>query len=578
MARKNNNRKRKAIHDEPGDPNNPNNNNNNQSTHWTPNEIQAQPKLYLQISEELRCQPPFAAATLLGLNCDDDIDVSTLSMRGELMRIVARNCPNLMAEDSSLFRKLLDAGDENFVMLLSRLPNMSRVSWNQDLAMVAVNKTPFFYRVLPKTLKQNNITLAVSAMMSIKDDALAANGTILQNIVKDVQLHCPDMFAQPSTNALHTILASDNEDLVAAVLIEFGERIGWDKALAKFAKTHFPFSRSFFPAKYRKDRVDAQKVMALLLPLKVTADEFSYEAMLSQVDAVIYNYPDFFRDRNDVQQLFCVANETVTCIIVEKLSCQLPWDKDLVRLAAETWHHEHPNMAETEMERIYKEDDQPDCKHHLPLGMLLSSIMAETVNAVNAEGDAEDDDDEEEDWPDFMNHCGCALHQNDAVFWTVLEFVEAMLQRSVVAQEVQVRLVRLLHQIQDKVQHQRSFQTFLTCITVSAEGGPLDVLFRGDDATSVALKRHIAEFLMGAPIQQQASLKRDVFKLVYCVFTLPAVFREEMRSASNVLNYGSPFRRYGMSYYNFVLSNLYQKYQDKNTAVSDYETRERLGA
>jgi hypothetical protein len=427
-------------------------------------------------------------------------------------------------------------------------------------------------------------------MPATKD--IAAKGEALRTIVKGVCRHCLNMFAQPSSSALQTILESDNEELVATVLIVFGERIGWDDDLAKFAKDHFPDSYSFFPAQYREDGVDAQKVMALLLPLEVTL-EYSYEAMLAQVDAVVNDYPNFFRDRDAVELLFRNSNRIIPCRIVEKFSRQLPWDKDLTLLAARKCHdgdyHEDPNMEDEELERIYRDDKE--CKHHLPLGMLLSYVMVEAVNRDAGDEEEEEKDNEEEkdeeeeeenddddDWPDFMNHCRCALHQDDAVLWKVLDFVESILQRAELSHAIQAWLLRLCRQVRGNFQNQQSFQTFLKCITVSAEGGPLS-LFRLDDSTSIGLKRHIAEFL-GAPIQPEAaaaaSLKRDALKLVYCLLTIPGEFQNDMNSVSDLYQYESPFRLGDGTFYCQwccdALFELKEKYQDDENSISESES------
>jgi hypothetical protein len=578
---RNRNRKRKAAH-EPGNRNHIYTPNKKDASDSTPDQIQADPILYLQIPPTHQCQPHYASATLLGLADDDLIDdLKTLCKREDLVGLVAKSCPDLMATDATLFRKLLETGDKTFLMMLSRSPLISNVLWDLDLAMLAIQKSsvylarvgkscphllseatvfrqlleqnetsilkllsqstlfsqhvawdldlamlavdqaPTFYQNLPLAIKTNNTVLALATMIP-SDENAAAEGESLIHIVNDVQRHCPAIFSNDddSHTALAKVLDSNNEELVSAILVTFGDQIVWDADLVEIALDSFPNSYSFLPAEFRNDNVDAQQVMALLLKPNVTD---------VKVDDAIAAFPGFFADQDAMKQLFEKSDNNVVERVVEKMSRKLPWDKDLMRLAAEMcdngeYHQENPSMADEEMERMYKGNKK--CKHHLPLGMLVSRHMADAVDK----------------WPDFLNHCPCALAHDESILKEALYFVGLMVQRSGLLQELTSWLQGIVRPIKKEFQNRQSFQTLLKCITVADQGQGTLELLRGDGDTSIALKRHIAEFL-GAPIvKQTATLKRDALKLVYCLLTLPAEFRNEMDSPSEVLNYKSSFR------------------------------------
>jgi hypothetical protein len=199
---------------------------------------------------------------------------------------------------------------------------------------------------------------------------------------------------------------------------------------------------------------------------------------------------------------------------------------------------------------MYKENKE--CKYHLPFGMLLSDI----VNDSTANGD----------WPDFLNHCPCALVQDESVLMKALGFLDPTLDRAELPNELGSWLQEMVRFIKEKYQNRNAFQTLLSCMTVMDENGQRTLgLFRGDGETSIALKRHIAEFL-GAPVKYPAAtLKRDAFKLVYCLLTLPNEFGDEIYSASDVLHYESPSRGEGTFYCKWcceTLAELTNKYKD----------------
>ncbi len=450
-----------------------------------------------------------------------DLDLAMLAIQKTSMfvRSVAKKNPGLLSE-ATVFRQLLDRNDVKFLKTLSLATSLLRhVTWDLDLAMLAVGKAPTFYTSFPTTLKANNTMLALAAMMP-SDETVAAKGKAMIQIVKDVHRHCPCIFSNDndSHTALAKVLDSDNEELVDAILVIFGDQIGWNADLVEIALDSFPSSYSFLPAEFRNDNVDAQQVMALLLKPNVTD---------KKVDKAIAAFPGFFADRDAVKQLFEKSSNTVVERVVAKMSPKLPWDKDLMRLAADLCHdgdyHEDPNMADEEMERMYKRNKK--CKFHLPLGMLVSYIMADVVD----------------EWPDFLNHCPCPLVHDESSLKEALDFVELLLQKSDLSTKLTSWLQGIVRPIKEKLQNHEAFQTLLKCITVADGGEGALELLRGDGDTSIALKRHIAEFL-GAPIEPKATLKRNAVKLVYCILTLPGEFREEIDSPSDVLDYESPYR------------------------------------
>jgi hypothetical protein len=529
MPRQNKNRKRKATN-EPGDRYLNSNHLNKKRVviYSTPSEILANPKAYLHnTSNELKSQPPYASAVLLGLASIDPKDKESKNQTRFLVDSVVKRCPDIMARDATLFRQLLATGDESFFVLLSQTPLISHVSWDVDLAKLAIKRTtcflgsigkknpgvfsnatvfcllldtahknllqflsqwppllhhvpwdpdlavwavgkePLFYQTLPTALKTNDATLALAAMVDVSTESNA----VINKIVKDVHHHCPGLFSNDddSHTALATILDSANKELVGAILVTFGDQILWNNDLVAIARDRFPDSYSFFPTPFRDDRVDAQKVMASLLPLKVTNELSNYTAAYSIVDATIAAFPGFFVDQDAVKQLFQHADESVVSRVVEKLSREIPWDEDLVCFAAERCRDEdNHDITDDEIEQMYKENKE--CKYHLPFGMLLSDI----VNDSTANGD----------WPDFLNHCPCALVQDESVLMKALGFLDPTLDRTELPNELGSWLQEMVRFIKEKYKNRSAFQTLLNCMTVMDENGQRTLeLFRGDSET-----------------------------------------------------------------------------------------------
>ncbi len=454
------------------------------------------------------------------------IDGRSKYLTGRIVENIVKNCPTILS-DESFAREFLNAADDQMIngvilqigSFWSPKPNLIfNIPWNQDLALLAIGKSAFFYEHLPKELKQDNEDLAFATMFSSKLATNNVKENDLKSIVKQVRSSCSGVFS--NATAIKKLLSSDNEKMVMTVLAGFCDKFIWDQELVDMALPRFPAVYSFLPACFRNDDIDAQHVISLL----VHPDE------ATKVKDVISKFPSFFADAAALKEVFLWAGRFVTIEIVASMSPRLPWNRDLNRLAARRCHDgeyhggKYANMADVEIERIYR--GKRGCKHHLPLGMLLSYVFVDRLSM----------------WPDFLNHCGCALRQDDSLLLTVLNFLKPMLRQSQLSKKLCDWLQGLVDPIMWNFQNQCSFQALLKCITVAGRDGqePLD-LFPRDVETSKALKRMIAEFLVGSP-KKAAEMKQDALKVVYCLLTLPSEFLYEMSEPVHVFKYKAPFR------------------------------------
>jgi hypothetical protein len=487
------------------------------TSQFLPSQILAEPKQYLNIPRTLKCQTEYASAALMGLT-SSLIDERSKHQAGRTIELIDQNCPTILA-DAKLAREFLVAADDKIIQEIlkirfgePRLKLVSHIPWNPDLARLAIGKSPFFYQFLPEELKKNNDELAFATLFGGK---LAKDGD-LENIVTQLRSSCSGLFS--SASAMKRLLDSRKENIIMNVLASFGDKIAWDQETADVAVQRFPAASVFLPAAFRKDGLDAQHVMASLMNPN------------ANVDNVISAYPAFFSDAIALKEVFRRADKEVVSQIVASLCTKLPWDRDLVRLATrhcygDYYFDEELSMVDKEVKRMYKGEHV--CKNHLPLGMLVSYVMAEKIVL----------------WPDFLNHCRCALVHDSSVLLAALNFMDPMLLASDLSEELSDWLQGLADPIKLYYQDRgSSFQTLLKCITVAGRDGqePLSLLPK-DVETSNALKQKIAEFLVGSPVKA-AEMKQDALQLVYCVLTTPSEFVNEMGDPSDVFEYKSPHR------------------------------------
>ncbi len=487
------------------------------SAKWTPASIQADPQLYLRsLPETLQSEPKFALAALLGLTTTLSTGPRSDEQTNDIISNVSQHCPNVLA-NASRFRQFVTSGGDNTTKLLrcsKLLPLMAKASWGLDLARLAVRKVPLFYKHLPLSLK-SDAQLALDALLRNNDVAVEYVG--LRTIVEEMHACCSNLFSTP--RAMQKLLHCGNETLIMTVLTSFSNQILWDPKLVDLALDLCPLSLFILPPHVRiDDTFQGRHVLMAMLKLEV-GNGCSREEMIARVDGVISKYPYLFTEQDTLKYLFQRANKAVVCRILERMSNRLPWDKSLTRLAAK---HCRSSMVGTEIERIF--EGKSDCKHHLPLGMLLSPFFAKTVDV----------------WPDFLNNCRCALSHDDAVLLAALHFLDPMLLRSRLSVEFKSWLLGVVCPIRLKLQSKLAFQTLLKCITVADGQGPLE-LFPKDTDTSKALTRKIAEFL-GAPIEA-TEMKQDAVKLVHCLLTLPREFVNDFIDRADMLLYHSLCRR-----------------------------------
>lgn len=517
--------------------------------HFPAARLRAEPKQFINIPKKLRGQTEYASAALLGLT-SPRLDKRSKYQADTIVENIAKFCPTVLA-DANLAREFLVAANDEIIHQTITEKLISHIPWNVDLALLAIGKSPFFYKHLPEELKKDNEDLAFATLYSKKIPSTKDGEHHLNEIVNHLRSSCSGLFSNSAaTNRL--LHGKEDKGFVMTVLAGFCDKIVWDKDLAAVALERFPAVRSFLPAIFREDNLDAQHVMGLLL----------HATNKTNVEDVISAFPLFFADAAALKQVFLCAKTWITAEIVANMSAKLPWNKELIRLAGERCHDgeyhngddEEPNMADEEIERLYKGNQ--GCKHHLPLGMLLSYYIAHKRKV----------------WPNFLNRCRCALVQDDSVLLTVLDFMKPMLLKTELAPKLRDWLQGLVDPIKMNFQNKQSFQTLLKCITVAGRDGqgPLD-LFPRDVATSIALKQNISEFLLGSPVKA-AETRQDALQVVYCLLTLPSEFVDEMGAPIDVLGYQSPYRDEDTFYCEWccdALAELDEKYNgNHNTRKS----------
>jgi hypothetical protein len=460
----------------------------------------------------------------LGLSLPS-IDDRSKQITENIIKSIDKNCPTVLA-NATLAREFLVAADEelicrefldmqpkpvSLVSLWFETPRpklISHIPWNLDLAMLAVSKSPFFYKYLPEEMKRGNKDLAFATVFG---DKLAAikEGDGLKTIVKQVHSCCPSLFSNLAT--MSKLLVIGEENVVMTVLGTFHYEIVWDQGLADGALERFPVVNFFLPESFRNGAVDVQHAVELLVK------------GLADVDEVIDDCPALLADAAALEEVFHGAKAKVTVIIVQKRSSTLPWNRDLIRLAAKVCYsgERGSGIADKDIEGVYKECR---CNHHLPLGMILSPVLAAKMDV----------------WPDFLNHCPCALVQDDSSVLAALNFMGPMLQIFELPPGLQNWLLGFVDAIKLLFQNRQSFQTLLKCIARAGREGqePLS-LFPRDVETNDALIHYIFEFLVGTPTTV-AEMKYDAFYVVYCLITFPCEFVGEMGAPSKVIKYMRP--------------------------------------
>jgi hypothetical protein len=561
---------------------------------WEPDQVKAKPISYLvSIPNELKCEPQFATAALLGLSeaslelfmkSAELVDVRKdkyppRDTKQEIVQSIEKFCPGVL-KDGQVFRKLLKEADETTINLLLygrpslidavtwdenlarwavqkaplcylRLPTdlktvkelvpivreklcsaddvfieflirsgpmtwstlIDRGIWNRNVALQAVTRTPLFYKYLPAKLKEIR-ELAMAAVLSPNAD---------EDTISHVRMDNRSLFDE--STALQEMIVNGGEKLIRTLLIEYCNRIVWNEAMVGAACSRFPVSYHFLPAMFREDHIDAQRVMGSLLPLMYDS------GLATAVDEVIAAVPGFFANQHDLKQLFFMTNAKVLQRVVMRTASSIPWDRQLIRLVAqvclEEYEYSQHNPVHVKIMKIYKEES--DCADHLPLGVLLHGVFADSVEV----------------WPDWFY--ACVLVRDDAVLIEALESAEHILKVVDLASDLASWLGVLVHRVKNKCQNNVSFHSLVTCIAGARDGAPLECL-KGKDETRVAFKRNIAAFL-GATVSktEKGILRNDASKLIHCLLTMPEELRFRGRSdvhlyrPRNNWDYDEPF-------------------------------------
>ncbi len=485
----------------------------------------ADPQLYLRIPNEGKRQTEYATAALEGLAAlhPNNNDYGCFKIR-DILREIASQCPTVFA-NGTLFRKLIES--EKFKLLITLLKSkegftpkpidlMSTIMWNMPQALSAVDKSPLWYKHLPTELKQDREDLALATIFS--SQLATVKEAALKSLVKHMRSCCHGLFSNPATvGKLLSINSANKEHVVMTVLSNFGDTIAWDQELVHVALQRFPATNFFLPPSFRNEKMmTAKHVVPLLLKRLVSVDDVISicPTFLDKISALEYVF-----EQDDARP--------ITTQIVKKMSSTLPWNQDLVGLARDVCYTDdyRSNLADKYIEKMYK---GRGCQRHLPLGMILSYVLADKID----------------EWPDFLNHCSCDLAKDDSRMLEALDFMELMVRSSELSEELQDWLLGLVAPIKLYFEERESFQTLLKCITVAARDGqePLSLLPK-DDETNVALKRKIAEFLVGSSSTSKlAEMKQDALQVVFCIVTLPSEYVNEMSEPSHVQEYEAPFR------------------------------------
>lgn len=287
-------------------------------------------------------------------------------------------------------------------------------------------------------------------------------------------------------------------------------------------------------------------------------------------DAISAMNPNIvFANPESAKHFLSAAKTDLVVVEVVKRVCQIiPWDKELARLAASRCNdgdytdESEDNLADVELERIYKGCDNGTCKFHVPLGMLSSHIVTDAVRQ----------------WPEFMNKCYCAFvaacDDDSILLMEALKYCGHILESVELSLELIAWLNHMIHRIMTELQGIDTFQTLLVGIAVVESGAPLACL-KGNDETSIALKRHIAGFhgvVLGKT--KQAELKKDALRLLFCILTMPSEFSDEGYGPSEVLDYDAPYRGDDTFYCEWCceeLGKLSDKYNEDGDDDSDDE-------
>lgn len=384
-------------------------------------------------------------------------------------------------------------------LLINKLP------LDKDVALHAVRKTPRLYQHLPKALKDDNIPLALAALMNNEDE--------VGKMVEQVESSCPQMLSDQE--AINTIFGQGGVDLIRKLLQDSFEKIDWNQDLANLARKHWPPSYHYFPADFREDGLDSRLVMTSLLKGSIGEDaDIDGDDCngIAKVNEMIAEVPDFFTDRDALHELFReVSDNNVVRQVVKCLTRSIPWDEKLTRLASERCFdydlYGRDNVTDNEITSIYKES-RAHCKYHIPVGMLLSYPVRTAVT----------------EWPDFLNKCRCHLSRDDAALDEAFTFAEHVLKVVDLTSELRSWLINLIRRIKASFHYTRSYQTFRICIFASESSAPLACL-KGTDETRIGLKRHVAEYL--GTISSRIGMKRnkqDAWKLLCCILIMPMEF------------------------------------------------------
>jgi hypothetical protein len=97
---------------------------------WLQAQIQASPKLFLQIRYELQCQSAYALAMLLALAHPDcvSLDRESFDKWYDLVTAVVSCCSDIMVRDATFLWRLLEMGDEKFLTQLGATTGVWRYS------------------------------------------------------------------------------------------------------------------------------------------------------------------------------------------------------------------------------------------------------------------------------------------------------------------------------------------------------------------------------------------------------------------------------------------------------------------
>jgi hypothetical protein len=314
--------------------------------------------LFLKIAQEVK-------SSCAGLFTEPMVWQKISHFPSLVLELVPDFCPNILNYPSVCREILLAMNTHNIKLFMAKLPPSSHASsWDRDLAILALNKSPLFYRLLPESMKNGDDELAVAALTSLG----TTDGHIeLKKIVEEVNSCCARLFTKPTTlkkiyHRSTDVLEDFSKIFPDLLLIESAffrrlidqgslevieamlsvlprlsplpptatRRVRWNGKVTLFAVRSSPFVyRRLLP---NEKKNNYSLAVAALLSL---AERHPPWLVVGNVDDAAYFCPDLYTDHGVMQEIFRHGTEQLVNVLVTKVSNIIAWDQDLAGRAME---------------------------------------------------------------------------------------------------------------------------------------------------------------------------------------------------------------------------------------------------